>query len=493
MTLWSRLMAGYRAFRNAIMVADLLEDNDFTDWGNRQARYAVDWAIFENTCYQDAHNWAPSYRHAYGLYREVRSIYGPAHEMGSFWQTHLLGGVLDPEALEEGAIPIVTDNEALRPAIAELWKWSKWQTQKDVMTLQGCILGDVGLRVVDSVKHERVYLELVYPGIIKDIDKDPFGNIKGYVIEEQRANPKGGGSVTYTEQVTRSGINVVYETFLNHKPYAWGDQPERWTLPYGFVPMVHVMHNDVGLDFGWSELHPMRSKVMEIDDLASMLTDQLRKAVRPKWFLTGMKPSDLKTSPTAATEEKPHPDREEIPAVWTTSPDAKADAMVADVDYEGVLLHISNILGSLEKEFPELNKDIGTSSGDASGRALRVARQRVTAKVLQRRVNYDDGLVKAQQMAIAIGGYRGYEGYKGFNLDSYAKGTLDHTIASRSVFDEDPLDQTEISASFWEAANKAKAAGVPLKGFLLEAGWSDERIAKLDIQEVEDEDSSIDQ
>ncbi|GAG43726.1 unnamed protein product, partial [marine sediment metagenome] len=103
------------------------------------------------------------------------------------------------------------------------------------------------------------------------------------------------------------------------------------------------------------------------------------------------------------------------------------------------------------------------------------------SKVLQRRGNYDAALVAVQQMAIAIGGWRGYEGYDGFNLESYKLGDLEHSITSRPVFEQDPLDEIEISNAFWVAAGLAVKAGSSLEGYLIDVGWDAERITALDI------------
>ena len=152
------------------------------------------------------------------------------------------------------------------------------------------------------------------------------------------------------------------------------------------------------------------------------------------------------------------------------------------MDMESVLRHIDSILEEIERDMLELSADVHTASGDASGRALRTARQPVTSKVIQRRANYDAAMVAANQMAIAIGGWRSYPEYKGFNLDSYGKGDLEHMVTAHPVFDEDPLDRIEIESAFWGAAKAAKAAGVSLEAYLREAGWDEERITALEIE-----------
>lgn len=500
-TLFDRLRLGIIAFREAYLTAPVTDTVSWTDQDARRLRYGILWAQYEQTSYRDTHAWATAYRKQYALYKYIRPVYNPAYRLGEFWKAHLFGGLLDSEAGDAGAIPIITENESLRVAIANLWKWSRWQVQKDVLTVRGAILGDAAIQVVDDVTSGRVYLSLLHPGSIEYVERDSFGNVKAYGIREERDDPRGKtGHVTYIERVGRAGDLVVYETFLNGKPYAWPENKDRtgkavasWSEPYGFVPLVVIQHNDVGLDWGWSELHPIRAKVQEADELASMLSDQIRMIVQPRWLMRGMKePKDGLTIEGAdATTDRPSPGREEINAIWNVPVDGGADAMVADLDLENVLVHIDTILKEIERDVLELSQDIHTASGSASGRALRVARQPVVAKVVQRRANYDAALVAVTGMAVAIGGYRGYDGYKGFGLDSYVKGDLAHTIAKRSVFEEDVLDQTEIDLAFWKAAEQAGKAGVSLTAFLVESGWDEERISTL-MKSVEENTNEVD-
>ena len=118
-------MAAYRAFREPQLVTEPVDAEDFADFEARRLRYAIYWSFFENTAYRDIRAWSHSYKIRHGLYRYIRNIYNPAHRLGTFWQTHLMGGLLDPQAGDgEGvpsALPIETENEALRAAIAEVW------------------------------------------------------------------------------------------------------------------------------------------------------------------------------------------------------------------------------------------------------------------------------------------------------------------------------------------------------------------------------------
>lgn len=485
-------MAAYKAFREPDLVSEPAGGGAFEDFDSRRLRYAVFWAFFENTAYRNIHSWAVTYRVQHGLYRYTRNIYNPSYRLATFWQTHLMGGQLDPLAGDgrgvPSALPILTDNEAMRPAIGQLWLDSNWGISKEILTLQGTVFGDTALEVVDDPDRKKVYLRVVNPSTLSDVELDPFGNVKGYTIEESRTDEKGKTAV-YKETAEREGQAVVYQTYRDGRPYGWDGRPAQWREEYGFVPLVVVQHYNVGLDWGWSELHAGRGKFAEVDDLASKLSDQIRKIVDAPWLMSGVdKPKatqrttsrDSKTyqeSDTAA--DRPQPGREEIPMVYGPV-GAAATPLVAPLDIAGTYAYIQGILQDLERDYPELQADIATASGDASGRALRVARQRAESKVRMRREAYDSALVRAQQMAVAIGGYRGYEGYAGFGLDSYKAGALDHSIGKRPVFAQDPLDDTEVDNAFWLAANEAVKAGVPLGYYLESKGWTPEQLAALD-------------
>lgn len=472
-----------RAFREAWATSDPADPQDWGDPDARRMRYALYWALVENTAYRDVHTWARTVRAQYGLYKYIRGVHNPAYRLASFYSTHLYGGQLDPEAGDGAsaptAIPILTENTTLRPAIAALWQASNWQTNKDILGLQGAALGDVAIAVVDDPARKRAYLKVLHPGIFTEVERDPFGNVKAYRIDEQRM--ADGREVRYTEIAERDGDNVIYTTLRDGARYDWTGAGAEWTVPYGFIPIVLIQHANVGLEWGWSELHAGFGKIREADDIASKLSDQIRKTVDSPWLFAGVRkpattPEATRTAPTATRNE---PGREEIPAIYADDPAAKAQALVAPLDLSAVSARVDRLCAELERDYPELQMDIWTASGDASGRALRVARQRVEVKVNQRRASYDDALMRVQQMAIAIGGWRGYAGYEGFNLESYARGALDHRIGERPVFAVTTADRLEEDALFWGAAKAAEDAGYPLELWLEDRGWDAARIARV--------------
>lgn len=478
-------MAGITAFREAFMSVDAQNAATFEDWDARRMRYAILWSMLENTAYRSVHTWSTKLKADYGLYKHIRNIYNPTNRLAVFWQTHLLGGTLDLNAGDgretPSAIPIVTDSQAQRTAISQVWRWSNWAMRKDIYTLWGAALGDVGLRVIDDPERQKAYLEIVNPGSIREVTLDAAGNVRGYVIEEIRDDPLGKKTaVTYTEIAERDGDDVVYTTRRDGADFAWQGDAATWREPYGFVPLVLVKHLDVGLDWGWAEIYPVYGKAREIDDQASKLNDYVRKLVDAPMLFAGVdRPKTTpRTTNTAASDEQPEPGREEIPALYGPV-GADAKPLVAPMDIEAVGANIDRLLAEIERDLPELQHDIWSAGADPSGRALRTARQRVDQKVRLRRPNYDDGLRRALQMAISIAGFRNYKGFAGFDLDSFKAGNLEFSIGDRPVFQADPLDAIEESQALWGAARTATQTGVPLEVFLKRQGWSTADIAEI--------------
>lgn len=483
MTFWSRLMTAVVAFREAYL-ATTQDPQGFSSLSGRMFRYDLLWSMFENTAYRDIHAWAKRYRTEYGLYRYVRNVFNPTQRLVEFYVSHLMGGRLDPLAGDgtqrPSSLPIITDSADLRRAISTLWKASNLAITKDLVSLYGSSLGDAMIKVIDDTQRKRVYLEVLHPAVVQDLNLDAFGNVKGYRLSYQREYD--GRLVTYGETAERDGDNVLYTTYRDSSIATWDEGPAQWSEPYGFVPFVRIQHRDVGLGWGWAEIYPALSKVRELDDLASKLSDQVRKTVDAPWLLAGV-PQPTKRDPLSspgreATTDTPMPGRDELPLIYSPA-GSTANALVAPLDIPGTTAYIQAIMDELERDYPELRADVLVGTSEASGKALRIARQRASAKVMERRTAYDDALVRAHQMAIAIGGMRKYSGYEGYDLDSYPQGLLDHMIGDRPVFTVDETDRLEEETMLWTAAKTAKDGGVPLRFFLRRNGVSEADITAL--------------
>jgi hypothetical protein len=484
----TRLTAATKAFQKPDIITDPLNlDADFNSWDSRRLRYDINWAFYENTVYDEiaSRNWPKGYKTKFGLYRYIRPIYNPSYRLGEFWKAHLWAGALADIPL---VFPEGVNDEDLQAAIMQIWQWSNWEVKKDIVPLYGSVMGDVGILIVDDTLHDKVFFDIVHPGNIAAVELDAAGNVKGYEIQEERPDPRAitDQAVTYSEIATRDGEDVIYTTLLDGKPWAWNEIGSSWTRPYGFVPMVLIQHNNVGLEWGWSEIHPGQSEFREVDDSASILNDQIRKTVNSGWLFSGVtkpenSPTAKETSLTgpAAALNRPQPGREEVPIFYGPE-GARATPLVADLDIQATISNIAAMNTEIERDYPELRVlALDEAGGNISGRALRLARQPAETKVNQRRPGYYNALVRAQQMAVAIAGFNGYEAFGGFDLNSFDQGLLDHSIGQMPIFAVDPLDDLEISKETATIIKLFTDAGAGIEQAALRAGLTEDEAAAL--------------
>lgn len=501
-TFYSRFRAGLAAFRESFVssasrgiaggaLSGVRLGGDYDSQAGRMLRYEILWAYFENTAYANAvHRWAEKYKADYALYRDVRHVFSCGQRLGSFWGTHIWGGSIDPDCGDgkqtPSALPILTDHEALRPAIAKLFQDSNWPNRKDTVPLWGATMGDAAIKVDDDPKKGKPYLRPIDPRTLAEVVRDRHHNVISYAIEEYKPDPRPDARrdinidpplVLYREEADRTPGGVEYRTFLDGEPYPWSkSNGSAWTEPYPFIPMVLIQHWDVGRDWGWAEPFPILSKMREADSGPAALTDFILKSVDAPWLFKGIKQSDVTFTPAEPSLNNPRPNRYETPTIYGPA-DAGAQALITGLDIADCREFFADLRENLEDEYPELVRESKLAIGDASGRALRYARQRIEVKAQGRRAGYDAALTRAIQMALTLGGMARYEGYTDFDEGSFDRGDLDFRIGDRPVFQVDPVDLLERKQMFWQIAESSVRSGYPLETFLKDESYSDAQLA----------------
>lgn len=409
--------------------------------------YGLLWHFYQNTIYygdllNDIFKVKADYLNKQRIYPKTKGIFNPVTRLVNAYVSNTFGGMLDMSAgdgeLTKSAIPIWTPNNEIRPAISALWKASNFDVTKSRLTRWGHALGNVGIRVIDDVERGKVRLDIVPPWEITELQLDSYDNVTFWRQEFDTEVKWRNSDGQIWSEVHRFAIEIdkyEFRTYLDNTPFGFNEFGglEVWPNPYGFVPCVWIKNIDAGGDLGLCSFHNSIPTVNAMNEIASHLTEQIFKSVHPQWLLTGT--TEPKTGKFTGGRK-----------VWISqSPETKAQVLNDQLDIAGVKEFILELTKEIERDYPILGYYVIRSrmgSGDLTGRAVSTMLHDMILDVQERRVPYDSGLVRAQKMALSIGGWRGYKNYEAFDLqEAFEDGKLDHIIGSRSLIEPDETEK----------------------------------------------------
>jgi hypothetical protein len=450
----SRLSNGVTAFLNAYFNPGNFVPMRESGWDTYEARltrYYTAEHYLNNSIYEAFNTLSTQLKMHHRLYKNIRGIYNPVARQNELLVAFIYGGALDLETMTGGALPIKTDNPALLDALRKLLIWSRFGEQKSLYVRWGAALGDVALKVIDDRAAEKVRLEVLHPGKIREAELDEVGNVTSCVIEYERddeldyAALKAGRyafakqqrqrkSYVYTEVITKE----YFATFRDGEPYAYFDGLTEWENEYGFVPLVLAHHQQLGLTWGGNAWRLAQRKIDEVNDQASLLNDQIRKIIIPLLQARGIaNAGQLSTSSEG---------RDGLNILYLPDKDTSLEAITTSLDIAGASSNVVDMLREIERDMPELALQRIREQGQLTAPGVRSGYSDALGRIEEACGNYDHALIRAMQMAVSMGGQRNYRGFEPFSLNSYDAGDLDMVIRSRPIIPDSLSLSEQLSA-----------------------------------------------
>lgn len=452
------------------------------------------WEYYSNTAFEDLRNWS-SYKGRHGLYRYIRQIYNPTFRLVEFY-TSIYPGVLTTDArrLPDGtplAIPLARDTrQEIRDALGSFWEWSNWQEQMHVMLRHAAALGNVLVKLNDEVDRRKVSAEVIWPGLVSDLELDSAGNVQRYALEYD-IEGDGGRCHRYREEVTKESI----QTTLDDRPFDATGAGARYENPYGFVPAVWYRFNNLGSVYGAPVTWCAIGKLDELNHLVSQIHDQIGKMLEAPIIVKGGKnvrvlADMIQGSKQVATHESPDPlaGREQLDVLYGP-PEAGLETLSLDVQQAMAAAHA--LVQEVERDFPELSMFATLRAmTQTTGPAVEKLAGDVKHRFVRAAAAADRQSVKLFQMGLAIAGMRANSGAWGaldgkrrrflpFDLTSYEQGHLDFDIDMRPLLPEAKGEGYQVEQSRWTAFKMAVEAGMPLEMLLRDDGWDDARVQEM--------------
>lgn len=460
--------AAYQGWRTAVytyrqeyFVAE--EDTTWDSYAARMARYYYNRRYRDNTIYSQVNRFATFFKQTEQLYKFIRGLRNPIARLVAQEKAKVWGGFVNFETFKDGALVINGADDTLLEAIRTTWQATNIVPFKNLLVQEGGTMGDVAIKVVDDMERGRVYLEVLDPRKVKDIVFDNRGNVKEAYICYERFDEELKKWWEYGEFVGK-------EEFIFYRN---GEVYDRYPNPYGFAPIEWIKHVDNGKLFGETSWHNTRSKIDNLNDLTTLLHNNIRRVVETKYAVTGDAtiPRDANGDPIsiqASTDS-----RDSSPLLQMKGGDIKP--IVFPLDIDGTLNAIAAQSGEVEDDLPILTLEtIRENAGKLSGVAIENLYSPALDAVEALQGIYYAGLISATQMAISIGGMRRYEDYRAYNLSSYENGDLDFVIRPKKVFQDTLSLKDNLTLTLQAVDSNASRLA------LLKLGYTDDDIDELE-------------
>jgi hypothetical protein len=435
-----------------------IEQSAWDNHNARMIRYWFDQLYYTNMVYDSLNGYAARFKHEQGLYKKIRGIKNPVARQVHIYRDKIYPGAIDLETMTKGAIPLVADDSIIE-AMRQLMIWSNWNAEKALYVSNGSKFGDSFIKAIDDRANKKVRLEVLQPQYVKYLKKDEAGNIKEIHIEYERVDDESAiirpNSTPFNDMKTYVYTEVITpEKFTTYKDgsefgfYAMpsGELVPSWDNIYGFVPVTHALHSSEGFTYGASPFNASRSKIDEINHLASLLHDQISKTIIPIWYLAGVGKGDSIELDTT---------RENVTTLHGPA-DSQPHALIADINIADTAAVIASEIDELEKDMPELSLHKVREASDTSGVAIRNMFDDAASRIEGVMGNYDDPFIRASQMAMTMGKLGNYDGFRQLPTNAYERGELSFYLKPRPIFN-DNLSKSDRINFLMQSAAPARA------------------------------------
>ena len=217
--------------------------------------------------------------------------------------------------------------------IQQLFRDSRWKVEGDLFVRFGAAMGEAGLRVVDDRQAEKVRLVPVRPEtyLTQSISLyDPTPQLALFVTTTK----EDGEDVEYAEVFTANEVM----TFRNGELHGIGGREARYANALGVVPLVACVH-DQGDGRPEPTFDDTIGALEQVNAQAHQLALIIQRHAEPQWAVFGAEAGDLEKDGTA---------------VWFFPEGSDLKAVLAQVDFDGLLAFVKEVKGEMKDSLPEL-------------------------------------------------------------------------------------------------------------------------------------------
>lgn len=377
----------------------------------------------------------------------IRGYYNPVRAIVEFY-SNAFGGQLGTDLQVADEVNGRKVFPRMADVVRQVWRWSNLDNRLGEYTGLGANQGTVGVRIVSRGGDDpRVYLDFDDPRFITSAILDHRGNCETVFLEYSTPVFDADGSETGSEKVEE----VISKYGFSQKVGGverLSTAEQRNDL--GLCPYVIVRHQTApGEVFGRHAYYGTEPLIHGINFGLSQLDASVVAHVWPYIFATA----------PARKPEKFTTDRYTLIYSQTREgqPQPTFDPMVPDLDFSGSIDHLKNLCDMVRDRQPQTILNSLTLLSGISGETLAEIKAPAKAESRRARTVYEDGAIRAIQIAASWGVFLGVPG---FDLGT---GTGTKEAADRAFDDGDGpeafafKDRPELPPTVFEKIQQASA------------------------------------
>lgn len=387
-------------------------------WSDRYSSYLLWDAYYANQVYETLTNGGQreniNTQLGNASAADLAGMYNPVGQAVDLYLNVFNGAFGDEIRIE----PTGSATTALVDAVNQVWQWSNLTIEKQPLCRLAATHGAVGLRIVardnDDPSRKRVYIKPEHPKTIRDVRLDDRGNVEAIQLEYDLTVGLAEDSqvLTIREQLEPDRIQTWRKDGESLKVFdlmgfAAAGMPVHdigrfdngptadYANALGVVPYVLLRHEHSGETWGRNAFYKARGPIDRLNALISHVDIQIHQHVRATWLLA------------AAGEPPARFTFDDLSLVYintrNSTSNPMAQALVANLDLAGALNQAKLQIDLIEDMLPELKATAGKFISGQSGETIAELRKPAEEKIGLARVNYEDALMRADQIATSWG------------------------------------------------------------------------------------------
>lgn len=408
----------------------------------------------------------------------IKGLVTPVNRSVNFFADKIIPGDLTN-------VSISTENEQLKDAIQQVWKWGNFAAKKQVAVRQLALFGNLFFKAM--VDEKKTWFETVDPRYVTKFkldSRDFLTEIRidvPIVIEDKAYTHTEYWSKTdnyYAIWVHQRGAGASLDTLGD--PSDYGALVE---LGIDFIPFTHTKFLDSGNDWGDSCVLHALDKIDDANRLKAQLEYLAFNYGEPNMIVKSISPDGRPAPAVKATElqkvmgGKAYALPSNFDIGWT----------IQNLPYADLLEISKSTLTELEQDLPEL-KYYSIDSGQLSGNAIKQLLSGAISRANEARGNFIQSLIRINEMCLTLGSINGL-----FSVGSYENGDFDHSIQCPEMF-ETTLAEKAANVKAFVESGMALATAMRLSGYseqevlaaTSEKQLQDEKTSELDAKSLAD-------